>query len=95
MAGLSTAGGIAGYTFAGSVPSLAGGVGIGALMAVSAVRVHDNLAGGVPLAAASSVAMVVPMVRRAVATRGPIPIAMSVLATASAGYYAKQWAAGK
>ncbi|RSH86279.1 uncharacterized protein EHS24_004517 [Apiotrichum porosum] len=89
MAAASTLGGIAGYTAARSVPSLLGGVGVGAVMAISGIRIKDQLPGGFELACGSSVVMMVPMFRRAVKTRGPIPITMGLAATASAVYYAK------
>ncbi|CAK9782246.1 hypothetical protein CC85DRAFT_240444 [Cutaneotrichosporon oleaginosum] len=84
---LSFVGGAMGFAKAGSVPSLAAGVGIGAAMAVSAMRIHDSLPGGLEMAAGSSAVMFVPMLRRALRTRSPIPITMSILAGVSAGFY--------
>lgn len=63
MAAASTLGGIAGYTAARSVPSLLGGVGVGAVMAISGIRIKDQLPGGFELACGSSVVMMVPMFR--------------------------------
>ncbi|EJT45495.1 hypothetical protein A1Q1_06046 [Trichosporon asahii var. asahii CBS 2479] len=62
LAGLSTFGGIMGYTMAGSVPSLAGGLGVGSVMAVAAMRIHDGLPYGYELAAASSGGLAIPMI---------------------------------
>lgn len=63
LAGLSTFGGIMGYTMAGSVPSLAGGLGVGSVMAVAAMRIHDGLPYGYELAAASSGGLAIPMIK--------------------------------
>lgn len=52
-----------GYTMAGSVPSLLGGLGVGSLMAISAMRIHDGLSYGYELAAASSAGLAVPMLK--------------------------------
>jgi uncharacterized membrane protein (UPF0136 family) len=60
---LSFVGGIMGFAKAGSVPSLAAGVGIGAAMAVSAMRIHDGMPYGLEVAAGSSAVMFVPMLR--------------------------------
>ncbi|KAL1405176.1 hypothetical protein Q8F55_008801 [Vanrija albida] len=84
----SMAGGIAGFTLARSVPSLLGGLGIGCAMLGAGLRVRDNMAGGNELASVSSAALAVPMFRRALRTRGPIPATMAAAAAASAGYYA-------
>ncbi|WOO85711.1 uncharacterized protein LOC62_07G009206 [Vanrija pseudolonga] len=83
----SFAGGIAGFTFARSVPSLLGGLGIGCLMFGAGMRIRDNMKGGEELAAASSAALAVPMFRRAVKTRGIVPIAMALASVGSAGFY--------
>lgn len=52
-----------GYTMAGSVPSLAGGLGVGSVMAVAAMRIHDGLPYGYELAAASSAGLAIPMIK--------------------------------
>lgn len=60
---VSMAGGIAGFTFARSFPSLFGGLGVGAAMAVAGLRIADGQDYGYALACVSSVGLAVPMVR--------------------------------
>jgi hypothetical protein len=54
LSGLSIVGGIIGFTTVGSLPSLLGGVGVGSLLALSALRIKDQEAYGNEAAAGKS-----------------------------------------
>ncbi|WVQ97190.1 hypothetical protein IAU59_004300 [Kwoniella sp. CBS 9459] len=88
LSGFSLLGGIFAYTKFNSFPSLIGSFGIGSVMLLSSMRIRDGMDYGYEGALASSLALVVPTLRRAVRTRGAIiPSTVCALATASTAYY--------
>ncbi|ORY28581.1 hypothetical protein BCR39DRAFT_534177 [Naematelia encephala] len=91
LSGMSLLSGIFAYTRFGSTPSLIASVGIASAMAVSSMRIKDGMSYGLEGAAASSAVLFVPVARRALRTRAPIPAVTAVLAAASTGYYIREW----
>ncbi|CAD6566152.1 MAG: hypothetical protein TREMPRED_002280 [Tremellales sp. Tagirdzhanova-0007] len=91
MSGFSLLGGISAFTRYNSLPSLVASFGIGGIMALSSMRIRDGMEYGLEAAAASSALLMVPTLRRAVMTRAPIPISLALLATASTGYYVREF----
>ncbi|WVW80381.1 hypothetical protein I302_102362 [Kwoniella bestiolae CBS 10118] len=87
LSGFSLLGGIFAYTKFGSTPSLVGSFGIGSLMLLSSMRIRDGMDYGYEGAVASSVALVIPTLRRTIKTRLPVPATVCALATASTAYY--------
>ncbi|KAI8369439.1 transmembrane proteins 14C-domain-containing protein [Radiomyces spectabilis] len=87
---ICTAGGIAGYRRTASVPSLVGGVGIGAVYGTAAYLVWHNKDYGHETALAASLLLAGGMVPRAVKSefKKPVPAVLSVLSIAAGSYYA-------
>ncbi|WVQ85508.1 hypothetical protein IAT38_007673 [Cryptococcus sp. DSM 104549] len=95
LSGLSLLGGISAYARYSSVPSLVGCLGIGGVMALSAMRIRDGMDWGLETAAASSAALLVPALRRAVKTRRAVPATLAVLAAGSTVYYVREAVDGR
>ncbi|KAJ2002345.1 hypothetical protein GGI04_003377, partial [Coemansia thaxteri] len=90
MAGLCAVGGAIGYAKGRSIPSLVAGAGIGAVYFYAGRRIQNNQDYGHELALAASSLLLFAMGPKALRTRAPVPTVMSVLGTASAGYYTKK-----
>lgn len=91
LSALCTIGGVGGYVRRGSIPSLAAGVAIGGLYGYSGKLLQDNADYGIELASAASALLVVGSLPRAVKTRKPVPITLSVLGVAALAYYGKKY----
>ncbi|WWD05494.1 hypothetical protein V865_003571 [Kwoniella europaea PYCC6329] len=87
LSGFSLLGGIFAYTKFGSTPSLIGSFAVGSAMLLSSMRIRDGMEYGYEGAVASSIALVIPTLRRTIKTRLPIPATVCALATASTAYY--------
>eukprot|EP00928_Gymnodinium_smaydae_P000093 TRINITY_DN10040_c0_g1_i1.p1 TRINITY_DN10040_c0_g1~~TRINITY_DN10040_c0_g1_i1.p1 ORF type:complete len:121 (-),score=16.05 TRINITY_DN10040_c0_g1_i1:126-488(-) len=82
LGGLLTAGGFYGYLQAGSVPSLAGGVGCGALMVTSGVLVERDPQSAFLLGSATSGLLTAGMLPRFLRTKKMMPTgAVAMLGT--------------
>ncbi|CAO3661545.1 hypothetical protein G6F70_004484 [Rhizopus microsporus] len=90
MAGLCAAGGIAGFVRTRSVPSLAAGLGVGALYGAAGYLIQQNRDYGHETAVAASVILGGAMIPRAIKTRKPVPVALSVISLAAGTYYVKK-----
>jgi len=88
MSALCSAGGIAGFTRTGSIPSLVAGVGVGALYGWSAYQMQygDPELGlkGAFLASALLFTSSLPRIRK-----GPVPVMLALSGAAAGGYYGK------
>ncbi|WVR05644.1 hypothetical protein IAU60_002666 [Kwoniella sp. DSM 27419] len=87
LSGASLLGGIFAFTKFNSVPSLVASFGIGSVMLLSSMRIRDGMDYGYEGAVASSVALVVPTLRRTIRTRMPIPATVCALAMGTTVYY--------
>ena len=92
LAALCTIGGTAGYLRKGSVPSLMGGLAVGALYGTAGYLLHENRDGGIETALAASVLLLGAGLPRALKLRKPMPIMLSLLGAASLAFYGKKWA---
>ncbi|KAI8365450.1 transmembrane proteins 14C-domain-containing protein [Choanephora cucurbitarum] len=90
MAGLCAAGGIAGFARTRSVPSLVAGLGVGALYGTAGYLMQENKDYGHETAVAASVVLGGAMIPRAVKTRKPVPVALSLISLAAGSYYVKK-----
>ncbi|KAJ2719749.1 hypothetical protein GGI07_005026 [Coemansia sp. Benny D115] len=90
MAGICAVGGAIGYAKGKSIPSLVAGVGLGAAYWYAGTRIQNNENYGHDLALATSSLLLFAMGPKALRTRAPVPVAMSVLGTGAAGYYSKK-----
>ncbi|KAI8321690.1 hypothetical protein GQ54DRAFT_297873 [Martensiomyces pterosporus] len=90
MAGICALGGAIGYAKGRSVPSLVAGVGIGAVYWYAGHKIQKNEEHGHDLALAASSLLLFAMGPKALRTRAPVPVTMSLLGSASAGYYTKK-----
>ncbi|OZJ01640.1 hypothetical protein BZG36_05294 [Bifiguratus adelaidae] len=90
MAAICSAGGIAGYARTRSTPSLIAGLGVGALYGTAGYLIKENREYGHETAVAASAILAGSMVPRAVRTRKPIPIILSVGATLAGAFYVKK-----
>ncbi|EGX49618.1 hypothetical protein AOL_s00078g107 [Orbilia oligospora ATCC 24927] len=79
-----------GFARTGSIPSLVAGVGIGAMYGYSGYLLKKNANYGIELAILASLVLGGAMIPRAIKTRKPLPIAMSVLAITGGAYYIKK-----
>jgi len=78
---LTSCGGIVGYARTGSIPSIAAGLSVGALYAVSFFRLWAAQPYGEELALVASAVLGGSSIPRAIKTRGkPIPLGLSVMA---------------
>ncbi|QVM09282.1 hypothetical protein D8B26_003945 [Coccidioides posadasii str. Silveira] len=78
---LTSLGGIAGYARTGSVPSIAAGLSVGALYALSYLRLNGNQPYGEELGLVASAVLGGSAIPRAIKTRKPVPLGLSALAT--------------
>ncbi|KAK6330238.1 hypothetical protein TWF730_004733 [Orbilia blumenaviensis] len=91
LAALCAFGGTMGFIRTGSIPSLAAGLGIGAMYGYSGYLLKKNANYGIELAIVASLVLGGAMIPRAIKTRKPLPIAMSVLALTGGAYYIKKY----
>lgn len=81
LSGLTSVGGIIGYARTGSIPSVAAGLSVGALYALSAYRISNRQTYGTELAILASLVLAGSSIPRAIKTGGkPIPVGLGVLA---------------
>lgn len=79
---LTSGGGIAGYARTGSIPSIAAGLGVGALYAFSFLRLRAQQSYGEELGLLASAVLGGSSIPRAIKTKGkPLPVGLGVLAT--------------
>ncbi|KAI5304501.1 hypothetical protein KEM55_000044, partial [Ascosphaera atra] len=79
---LVSGGGIAGYARTKSIPSIAAGLGVGALYALSFSRFYSGQAYGEQLGLAASTVLAGASIPRAIKTGGKrVPVGLSILAT--------------
>jgi uncharacterized membrane protein (UPF0136 family) len=82
--------GIAGFARTRSVPSLVAGLGVGALYGAAGYLIQQNKDYGHETAVAASTILAGSMIPRAIKTRKPMPIVLSVISLAAGGYYVKK-----
>ena len=82
--------GVAGFAKTRSVPSLVAGLGVGALYGAAGYLIQQNRDYGHETAVAASTLLGGAMIPRALKTRKPVPIALSVISLAAGGYYVKK-----
>ncbi|KAL9544177.1 hypothetical protein MBANPS3_007755 [Mucor bainieri] len=90
LAGLCAVGGVAGFAKTRSIPSLVAGLGVGALYGAAGYLIQQNRDYGHETAVAASTLLGGAMIPRALKTRKPVPIALSVISLAAGGYYVKK-----
>ncbi|OAT09028.1 UPF0136 domain-containing protein [Blastomyces gilchristii SLH14081] len=78
---LTSCGGIIGYARTGSIPSIAAGLSVGALYALSYYRLQGQQSFGEELSLIASTVLAGSAIPRALKTRKPVPIGLSILAT--------------
>ncbi|KAJ1974080.1 hypothetical protein H4R35_003784 [Dimargaris xerosporica] len=91
MATLCAVGGVIGFARTRSVISLAAGIGIGAAFGVSGYLIQNNKDWGHEAAAATSYALLLSSLPRALRSHKPVPLVLSSAAILAAGYYSKKW----
>lgn len=82
--------GIAGYARTRSIPSLVAGLSVGALYGTAGYIIQQNKDYGHETAVAASVILGGAMIPRAIKTRKPVPVVMSLVSLAAGGYYVKK-----
>ncbi|KAI7906653.1 transmembrane proteins 14C-domain-containing protein [Cokeromyces recurvatus] len=90
LAGLCAAGGIAGFARTRSIPSLVAGLGVGILYGTAGYLIQQNKDYGHETAVAASTILGGAMIPRALKTRKPVPVALSVISIAAGSYYVKK-----
>ncbi|EIE89956.1 hypothetical protein G6F57_000004 [Rhizopus arrhizus] len=90
MAGLCVAGGVIGFARTRSVPSLVAGLGVGALYGAAGRLIQQNKDYGHETAVAASAILGGAMIPRAIKTKKPLPIALSVISLTAGSYYVKK-----
>jgi uncharacterized membrane protein (UPF0136 family) len=78
---LTSCGGIAGYARTGSIPSIAAGLSVGALYALSFYRLQGQQPYGEELGLLASAVLGGSSIPRAIRSGKPVPVGLSVLAT--------------
>lgn len=91
LAGLCALGGIIGYARKGSVPSLVGGLAVGAVYGYAGYLLKQNRNGGIEMALLGSVLLLGAGLPRAIKVQKPMPIALTAVALLSLTYYGKKW----
>ncbi|KAK2740348.1 hypothetical protein FQN55_008929 [Onygenales sp. PD_40] len=81
LSALTSLGGIIGYARTGSIPSIAAGLSVGALYALSYYRQQGHQPYGEELALLASTVLAGSSIPRAIKTRKPVPMGLAVLAT--------------
>ncbi|KAG0169826.1 hypothetical protein DFQ28_008740 [Apophysomyces sp. BC1034] len=90
LAGVSALGGIAGFARTRSIPSLVAGIGIGSMYGFAGYLIKENRDYGHETAVAASALLAGGMIPRAIKTKKPLPIALSVVSVAAGAYYVKK-----
>ncbi|PGH17913.1 hypothetical protein AJ79_00812 [Helicocarpus griseus UAMH5409] len=78
---LTSCGGIAGYARTGSIPSIAAGLSVGALYALSYYRLQNQQPFGEELGLIASTVLGGSSIPRAIKTKKPVPMGLGALAT--------------
>ncbi|KAI9476082.1 MAG: transmembrane proteins 14C-domain-containing protein [Benjaminiella poitrasii] len=90
LAGLCAVGGVAGFARTRSIPSLVAGLSVGALYGTAGYLIQQNRDYGHETAVAASTLLGGAMIPRAIRTRKPVPVALSVISLVAGGYYVKK-----
>ncbi|KAI8058901.1 transmembrane proteins 14C-domain-containing protein [Thamnidium elegans] len=90
LAGLCAVGGVVGFAKTRSMPSLIAGLGVGALYGAAGYLIQQNKDYGHETAVAATTLLGGAMIPRAIKTRKPVPIALSVISLAAGTYYVKK-----
>ncbi|KAI8983817.1 transmembrane proteins 14C-domain-containing protein [Pilobolus umbonatus] len=90
LAGLCAIGGVAGFARTRSLPSLVAGLGVGALYGTAGYLIKRNEDYGHETAVVASTLLAGSMIPRAIKTKKPVPIALSLISLAAGGYYVKK-----
>nr|CAG8433569.1 11323_t:CDS:2 [Entrophospora candida]CAG8442149.1 3086_t:CDS:2 [Entrophospora candida] len=83
-------GGIAAYAKKGSVPSLTAGLGVSSLYLIAGYLIENNKDYGHETALAASTVLTGSMIPRAIKTKKPIPLTLSILSIGVGTYYVKK-----
>lgn len=94
LCALCSVGGLMGFLRKRSVPSLIGGVGVGAMYGVGALRMRAAQPYGVETALAASVLLALSSLPRAIRVRQPLPIGLTLLSGWGLYVYGKLYQAG-
>ncbi|PGH10201.1 hypothetical protein AJ80_07560 [Polytolypa hystricis UAMH7299] len=78
---LTSLGGVIGYARTGSIPSIVAGLAVGAIYAISYFRLSSSSSYGEELALLASTVLGGSAIPRAIRSRKPVPMGLSVLAT--------------
>ncbi|KAK2749680.1 hypothetical protein FQN57_005902 [Myotisia sp. PD_48] len=82
LAVLTSFGGVAGYARTGSIPSIAAGLAVGSLYAISFLRLRSQQPYGEEIGLIASAVLGGSAIPRVIKTRGkPLPVGLSLLAT--------------
>lgn len=82
--------GVVGFAKTRSMPSLIAGLGVGALYGAAGYLIQQNKDYGHETAVAATTLLGGAMIPRAIKTRKPVPIALSVISLAAGTYYVKK-----
>jgi len=80
LGALTAGGGITGYARTGSVPSIVAGVTVGILYGLGGYRIQKGQTYGIELALLASIVLAGSSIPRALRSKKPLPLALSVLA---------------
>ncbi|KAI9806950.1 MAG: hypothetical protein M1833_002608 [Piccolia ochrophora] len=94
LALLTAGGGLTGYIRAGSVPSAAAGLTVGALYGLGGYRLQKRQPYGVELALAASVVLAGSSVPRAIRSGKPLPAGLSLVAVYGLWVFGTAWRQG-
>ncbi|KAK9451270.1 transmembrane proteins 14C-domain-containing protein [Limtongia smithiae] len=91
LAALCSFGGVMGYMRKGSLPSLMGGLGVGALYGVGGYLLKQNMDYGIQVSLGASLLLTFAGAPRAIKLRKPLPIALTTIGLVTSAYYAKKY----